>query len=61
MIAVMLVQLWLGYPYMFLVCTGALQAIPGELTEAASVDGASPSTPSARSPSRCCWSRWRRC
>lgn len=39
--AVVLVQLWLGYPYMFLVTTGALQAIPRELTEAASVDGAS--------------------
>ena len=35
-------QLWLGFPYMFLVSTGALQAIPSELTEAASVDGASP-------------------
>ncbi|WP_405103301.1 ABC transporter permease subunit [Micromonospora sp. NBC_01412] len=41
-IAVILVQLWLGYPYMFLVATGALQAIPKELTEASSVDGASP-------------------
>ncbi|MEV4479414.1 ABC transporter permease subunit [Micromonospora coxensis] len=41
-IAVLLVQLWLGYPYMFLVATGALQAIPKELTEATSVDGASP-------------------
>ncbi|MEH1100446.1 ABC transporter permease subunit [Micromonospora sp. CPCC 205561] len=40
-IAVILVQLWLGYPYMFLVATGALQAIPKELTEASSVDGAS--------------------
>ena len=40
--AVILVQLWLGYPYMFLVCTGALQAIPAELTEAAAVDGAKP-------------------
>ncbi|MEV4198128.1 ABC transporter permease subunit [Micromonospora globbae] len=40
--AVLLVQLWLGYPYMFLVATGALQAIPRELTEASSVDGASP-------------------
>ncbi|MFC4020677.1 ABC transporter permease subunit [Micromonospora sp. GCM10011542] len=40
--AVILVQLWLGYPYMFLVATGALQAIPQELTEATSVDGASP-------------------
>ncbi|MCX5069171.1 ABC transporter permease subunit [Micromonospora lupini] len=40
--AVILIQLWLGYPYMFLVATGALQAIPRELTEATSVDGASP-------------------
>jgi arabinogalactan oligomer/maltooligosaccharide transport system permease protein len=40
-LAVILVQLWLGYPYMFLVTTGALQAIPKELGEAASIDGAS--------------------
>jgi arabinogalactan oligomer/maltooligosaccharide transport system permease protein len=42
MVAVLLVQVWMGYPYMFLVCTGALQAIPGDLKEAASVDGAKP-------------------
>ncbi|MEU7901508.1 ABC transporter permease subunit [Actinoplanes sp. NPDC049118] len=41
-IAVILVQLWLGYPYMFLVATGALQAIPAELSEASRLDGASP-------------------
>ncbi|NUW34113.1 ABC transporter permease subunit [Nonomuraea sp. SMC257] len=40
--AVILVNLWLGFPYMFLVTTGALQAIPRELTEAAAIDGASP-------------------
>jgi arabinogalactan oligomer/maltooligosaccharide transport system permease protein len=40
--AVLLVQLWMGYPYMFLVATGALQAIPADLTEAAGVDGAKP-------------------
>ncbi|MGW2197953.1 ABC transporter permease subunit, partial [Streptosporangium sp. NPDC001682] len=40
--AVILVNLWLGFPYMFLVTTGALQAIPRELTEAAGIDGASP-------------------
>jgi arabinogalactan oligomer / maltooligosaccharide transport system permease protein len=40
-LAVILVQLWLGYPYMFLVATGALQAIPRELGEAAEIDGAS--------------------
>lgn len=39
-LAVILIQLWLGYPYMFLVATGALQAIPRELAEAAEVDGA---------------------
>lgn len=40
--AVLIVQLWMGYPYMFLVCTGALQAIPSDLVEAAGVDGAKP-------------------
>ncbi|WP_327004254.1 ABC transporter permease subunit [Dactylosporangium sp. NBC_01737] len=40
-LAVILVQLWMGYPYMFLVATGALQAIPKEMTEAATIDGAS--------------------
>jgi arabinogalactan oligomer/maltooligosaccharide transport system permease protein len=38
--AVLLVNLWLGFPYMFLISTGALQAIPGELTESATIDGA---------------------
>lgn len=36
------VNLWLGFPYMFLICTGALQSIPSELTEAGIMDGASP-------------------
>ena len=39
-LAVLGVNLWLGFPYMFLVSTGALQAIPAELTEAAIMDGA---------------------
>ncbi|NCT90169.1 ABC transporter permease subunit [Cellulomonas sp. APG4] len=34
------VNLWLGFPYMFLIATGALQAIPGDLLEAAKIDGA---------------------
>jgi len=38
--ALLLTNLWLGFPYMFLISTGALQAIPGELKEAASIDGA---------------------
>jgi arabinogalactan oligomer/maltooligosaccharide transport system permease protein len=40
--SVLLVNVWLGFPYMFLICMGALQSIPEELTEAATVDGASP-------------------
>ena len=40
--SVILVNVWLGYPYMFLVCTGALQSLPEELNEAARVDGAGP-------------------
>jgi len=40
--AILLVQFWLGYPYMFLVCLGALQSIPPDMTEAAAVDGARP-------------------
>ncbi len=39
-VAVLLTQLWMGFPYMFVVCTGALQAIPADLKEAASIDGA---------------------
>jgi arabinogalactan oligomer/maltooligosaccharide transport system permease protein len=41
-VAILLVNTWLGYAYFFLVSTGALQAIPSELIEAAEVDGASP-------------------
>jgi arabinogalactan oligomer / maltooligosaccharide transport system permease protein len=40
-VAVIITNLWMGFPYMFLVCTGALQAIPADLKEAASLDGAS--------------------
>ncbi|WP_404475159.1 ABC transporter permease subunit [Microbacterium aerolatum] len=39
--SILLVNLWLGFPYMFLICTGALQAIPEDVQEAARVDGAS--------------------
>lgn len=39
--AVIIVNIWLTFPYMFLISTGALQAIPAELQEAARVDGAS--------------------
>lgn len=40
-ISLVLVNLWLGYPYMMNVCLGGLQAIPNELYEAADIDGAS--------------------
>jgi arabinogalactan oligomer / maltooligosaccharide transport system permease protein len=39
--SVLLVNLWLGFGYMFLITTGALQAIPSDVKEAAFVDGAS--------------------
>ena len=42
MAAVVLVNTWLGFPYMFLICSGALTSIPEELLEAARVDGAGP-------------------
>ena len=40
-VAVLLVNLWLGFPYMFLLATGALQSIPSDIQEAARTDGAS--------------------
>lgn len=40
--SVLLVNLWLGFPYMFLVCMGALQGIPEDVNEAAVMDGANP-------------------
>jgi len=41
-VSVLIVNLWLGFPYMFLVCMGALQSIPDDIQEAATVDGAKP-------------------
>jgi arabinogalactan oligomer/maltooligosaccharide transport system permease protein len=38
--AVLWVNLWLSYPYWFLVCTGALQSLSGDTMEAATIDGA---------------------
>jgi arabinogalactan oligomer / maltooligosaccharide transport system permease protein len=38
--AVLLANVWLGWPFMSVVATGALQAIPSEMYEAASIDGA---------------------
>jgi arabinogalactan oligomer/maltooligosaccharide transport system permease protein len=39
-LAILIANLWLGFPYMFLVCTGVLQSIPQDLKDAASIDGA---------------------
>ncbi|MBD8068638.1 carbohydrate ABC transporter permease [Bacillus sp. PS06] len=40
-VALILIQGWLGFPYVFLVTTGVLQSIPDDLYEAATIDGAS--------------------
>jgi arabinogalactan oligomer/maltooligosaccharide transport system permease protein len=39
---IILIQLWLGFPYMLLIITGALQGISEDMYEAADVDGAGP-------------------
>ncbi|MCA9898902.1 MAG: maltose ABC transporter permease MalF [Ardenticatenaceae bacterium] len=39
--AILLVNLWLGYPYFMLITSGALQSIPADIYSAAEVDGAS--------------------
>ena len=36
---VLLVNIWLGYPYMMLICTGMLQSIPSSIYEASAIDG----------------------
>ncbi len=41
-VAILLVNLWLGFPYMMTATLGALSTIPDELYEAAKVDGATP-------------------
>lgn len=38
---VLVANIWLGWPFMTVVATGALQSIPHELYEAATIDGAS--------------------
>lgn len=40
-ISIIMVNVWLGFPYMMNVCLGALGAIPDSYYEAADVDGAS--------------------
>ena len=40
-VALILVNIWLSYPYFYIVTSGALRAIPTEFFDAAEVDGAS--------------------
>lgn len=39
-LALLLIQGWLGFPYIFIVTTGTLQSIPDDLYEASTIDGA---------------------
>ena len=39
-VGILLVNLWLGYPYMMLISSGALQSVPDDVYDAAAVDGA---------------------
>ena len=39
---VLIVNTWLGYPYMMILCMGLLKAIPEDLYEASAMDGATP-------------------
>lgn len=39
-VAILLINLWLSYPYFMLICSGALQSIPNDFYDAAQVDGA---------------------
>jgi maltose/maltodextrin transport system permease protein len=38
----LIVNVWLGFPYMMVLCTGLIQAIPADLYEASAVAGAGP-------------------
>jgi len=38
-VMVLLVNLWLGYPYMMILCTGILQSVPKDIYEASAIDG----------------------
>ena len=40
-IAVIITNVWLGFPFMMVIALGALQSIPHDLYEAAAIDGAS--------------------
>ena len=39
---IIIVNTWLGYPYMMILCIGLLKSIPNDLYEASAIDGATP-------------------
>jgi maltose/maltodextrin transport system permease protein len=41
---ILIVNTWLGYPYIMILCTGLIKAIPGDLYEASAIAGAKPLT-----------------
>jgi maltose/maltodextrin transport system permease protein len=41
-VMLLLVNAWLGYPYMMILCMGLLKSIPDDLYEASAIEGASP-------------------
>ncbi|WP_303847351.1 maltose ABC transporter permease MalF [Aeromonas sobria] len=41
-VMILIVNTWLGYPYMLILCMGLLKAIPEDLYEASAMDGAGP-------------------
>jgi maltose/maltodextrin transport system permease protein len=43
-VMIVIVNLWLGYPYIMVLCTGLIKAIPSDLYEASAISGAGPLT-----------------
>ncbi len=43
-VMLLIVNVWLGYPYIMVLCTGLLKAIPADLYEASAIAGAGPIT-----------------
>jgi maltose/maltodextrin transport system permease protein len=39
-VMILIVNTWLGYPYIMILCTGLLKSIPSDLYEASAIDGA---------------------
>jgi maltose/maltodextrin transport system permease protein len=43
-VMIVIVNTWLGYPYIMILCTGLIKAIPADLYEASAIAGAKPLT-----------------